>query len=55
MKVCSLLKYEAFGIIYVLTDYLIPQQMKNDRAAQRRKEIGSSGINEKTMTASVDT
>ncbi len=29
--------------------------MKNDRAAQRRKEIGSTGINEKTMTASVET
>ncbi|KAG4071752.1 hypothetical protein HA402_011906 [Bradysia odoriphaga] len=42
---------------YGLADesYLIPQQMKNDRAAQRRKEVGSTGINEKTMTASIDT
>lgn len=42
---------------YGLADegYLIPQQMKNDRAAQRRKEVGSTGINEKTMMASVDT
>ncbi|KAJ6640906.1 Angiogenic factor with G patch and FHA domains 1 [Pseudolycoriella hygida] len=42
---------------YGLADenYVIPQQMKNDRAAQRRKAVGSTGINEKTMTASVDT
>lgn len=39
----------------LFTDYVVPQQMKNDRAAQRRKEIGSTGIDEKTMTASIDT
>lgn len=31
------------------------EKMKNDRAAQRRKNIGSSNPHEKTVVASVDT
>lgn len=35
-------------------EYLIQQSTKNDRAAQRRKEVGSSDKSEKTQVASLD-
>lgn len=43
-------------IIILFAEYLIQQcTTVNDRAAQRRKQVGSSDRNEKTETASVET
>lgn len=36
-------------------EYVIAQKMKNDRAEQRRKDIGSTNPYEKTVAASVET